>query len=168
VIALDRWNALPPADAIRELLACCGAQRWARRVVDRRPFASLDALRAAADDIWWQLDQDDWLEAFGHHPRIGERAGTPASTRSAAWSGEEQSRVETAAPDVRERLRKGNAAYEERFGHIYIVCAANRSAEDLLAVLEQRLGNDPRTELRTAAEEQRKITHLRMERLFGS
>jgi OHCU decarboxylase len=169
MIALDRWNALPPADAIRELMACCGSQRWARGVVDRRPFGSLDELRAAADDIWWQLEEDDWLEAFGHHPRIGERpSAAPASVRSSAWSEQEQSRAATAATDVQDRLRKGNAAYEQRFGHIYIVCAADRTAEDLLSALEQRLGNDPRTELRTSAEEQRKITHLRLERLFGS
>jgi OHCU decarboxylase len=169
VIALDRWNALPPADAVRELMSCCGSQRWARRVVERRPFSSLDEMRAVADEIWWQVGEDDWLEAFRHHPRIGERTSTaPAGARSAAWSREEQSRAASAGAGVQERLRRGNEAYEERFGHIYIVCAAGRSAEDLLSVLERRLGNDPQTELRAAAEEQRKITHLRMERLFAS
>lgn len=131
-------------------------------------MASLTELLAVADAVWWTLAEHDWLEAFSHHPRIGERRSVvPAEARAAAWSGEEQSRVTAAESDVQERLREGNAAYERRFGHIYIVCATNRSAEELLHVLERRLRNDPETELRAAAEEQRQITHLRMERLFG-
>ena len=160
-------DALPPERAAELLRACCGSSAWVAGMVARRPFGTVPNVLAAADDVWRSLDRDDWHEAFAHHPRIGERRGALAQdARGAAWSAREQSRVSAAADHVRAELAAVNRAYEERFGHIYIVCATGKSAEELLALARTRLENDPQTELRVAAEEQHKITRLRLEKLF--
>ncbi len=162
---LARLNALPTGEAEAELLRCCGSTAWARRVAEGRPYASLDALKEAGDATWWSLAAADWLEAFSRHPRIGEARAARPDGGDGSWSRREQAGVAVAADDTRAALAEGNAAYEERFGWIYLVCASGRSGQELLDILRSRLGNDPDTELRVAAEEQRRITHLRLERL---
>lgn len=165
---LERLNRLGAADVERELLTCCGSRAWAREMAASRPFASIPALLARADRVWWALDREDWLEAFRAHPRIGERKAEAGQTeREASWSRGEQSALESAAATTRRALAEGNAGYEARFGHIYIVCATGLTAAEMLALLRRRLANDPATELRVAAEEQRKITRLRLEKLVG-
>ena len=139
------------------LLACCGSPEWARRMEERQPFTHAEEMLEAADRIWWELGPKDWLHAFAAHPRIGEStADARASREQSGVAGEEQ---ETLA-----RLAAGNRAYEERFGYIYIVCATGKTAAEMLAILESRLSNDPETELRVAAEQQRQITRLRLEK----
>jgi OHCU decarboxylase len=161
-------DALPDARAAALLRPCCGASRWVAGMVARRPHGSLGALLAAADAVWRSLGPADWREAFAHHPRIGERqAAVAQEARGAAWSAGEQARVGVAPADVRAALAAANREYEGRFGHIYVVCATGKSAEEMLAIARARLGNDPETELRVAAEEQRKITRLRLEKLFA-
>jgi OHCU decarboxylase len=168
VSALDRLNSLPPADAQRELLACCGSRRWAGRVAAARPFPDAAALLDRADAVWGELDEADWREAFRAHPRIGEREAEAGQTgRERAWSAGEQAGMDTAAEATRRALAEGNRAYEERFGFIYIVCATGRTADELLALLRERLANDPAAEIRAAAEEQRRITRLRLEKLLA-
>ena len=165
-MTLGRLNALSAADAEAELLACCGSRRWAREMAARRPFADVAALLAAADEVWWALGPDDWHEAFRAHPRIGERKAAPAQgARAASWSAQEQAGA--AGDDVAAALAEGNRAYEERFGHIYIVCATGKTADEMLAILRARLANDAATELRAAAAEQAKITRLRLEKLLA-
>jgi 2-oxo-4-hydroxy-4-carboxy-5-ureidoimidazoline decarboxylase len=159
--ALRRLNALPDQEARMELLSCCGSRRWAARVSAGRPYADTAALLAAADTVWQQASQADVREAFDAHPRIGE------AERGGAQERREQAAAADADEATQEALRHGNRAYEERFGHIYLVCASGRSAAELLGDLRSRLGNDPATELRIAAEEQRKITRLRLERLVA-
>jgi 2-oxo-4-hydroxy-4-carboxy-5-ureidoimidazoline decarboxylase len=115
------------------------------------------------------LDPADWREAFSHHPRIGERkSAVPQSERGSAWAAGEQAGVERAHGDVRDALAAANREYERRFGYIYIVFATGKSAEDMLALARQRLSNDPDVELRAAAEEQRKITRLRLDKLLDN
>jgi OHCU decarboxylase len=161
-------DALAPEEAATLFRACCGAAHWVSAMVGERPFESLGTLLAVADEIWWALGPDDWQEAFAHHPRIGERrAAEPQDARAASWSADEQAGVAAAPLSVQEELAAANRAYEARFGHIYIVCATGRSAEEMLRLAQSRLANDPDTELRIAAEEQRKITRLRLEKLFG-
>lgn len=166
---LDRLNALAEADAERELLTCCGARAWARRMAEARPFADEAALFATADAAWWALDEADWREAFRSHPRIGERKAEAGQTgREQAWSAGEQAGMTSAADATRQALAAGNAEYEARFGHIYIVCATGRTADEMLAFLRARLANDAGTEIRVAAEEQRKITRIRLEKLLAA
>lgn len=165
---LATLDAVPAPDAETALLSCCGSRAWARAMALRRPFRTREALLRAADDVWWSLGADDWLEAFRAHPRIGERRAARAQPGEGdAWSAEEQAGTRSAEASLLDTLAEGNRAYEARFGHIYIVCATGRSADELLAVLRSRLGNDPGTELRIAAEEQRKITRIRLEKLIG-
>jgi OHCU decarboxylase len=156
-MTLQRLNRLTAADAERELLGCCGAKAWAAAVARRRPFADLPALLAAADDVWWGLPEAAWREAFAAHPSIGERA-TGRSAR-------EQAGVHGAGADTRAALADGNRAYEERFGHVFLICATGLSAEEMLAALRRRMAHDAATELGVAAGEQRKITRLRLELL---
>jgi OHCU decarboxylase len=168
-VTLDGLNALPAAGAEAELLACCGSRRWAREIAARRPFADAAALLAAADEAWWSLAPEDWHEAFRAHPRIGERKAAPAQgARAAGWSAQEQSSAASAGDDVAAALAEGNRAYEQRFGHIYIVCATGKTADEMLAILRARLANDPATELRAAAAEQARITKLRLEKLLAA
>lgn len=160
-----RIDQAPAADARVLLSECCGATRWVDAMLRRRPFGSHQAIVTVARDVWWSLDSDDWREAFSHHPKIGDKATLQskfASTR--ALSESEQSRVESASDDVINALAAGNRDYEERFGYIFIVCATGKSAEEMLALLRARLVNDPATEIRIAADEQAKITALRLSR----
>ena len=151
------FDELPAADAERELLSVCRAPRWAREVTAGRPHRTVDALQAAAAAA---LTDADLEEAMAGHPRIGDRAAGGQSRR-------EQSAVATAEADVLTALADGNREYEERFGHVYLVCASGRSADDLLATLRSRLHNDPATERTVALRELAAINRLRIERLVG-
>ena len=147
-----------------ELLACCGSKAWAARMARQQPFRHLRDLLESADRIWWDLSHENWLAAFRAHPRIGECAY--AATAAAEVSQQEQAGTRTASEVTLAKLQAANHVYEAKFGHIFIVCATGKSAEEMLALLEQRLNNDPEAEIRVAAEEQRRITCLRLERLL--
>lgn len=163
--ALEHWNRLSAADAERELVACCGSRTWARGIVARRPFVDEAALLQASDEIWLALRPADWMEAFRSHPRIGESGAEQTSgDRSRAWSAQEQSAVAGGADAVKLALAEANRDYEQRFGHIFIVCATGQSGGQILEILRQRLHNDASTELREAAEQQRQITRIRLQR----
>jgi 2-oxo-4-hydroxy-4-carboxy-5-ureidoimidazoline decarboxylase len=167
-VNIAQLDGMPANEAGSLLASCCGARAWVEAMVKRRPFADAATLLRGAEDIWWSLDAEDWLDAFAHHPRIGERdAAAGQDERARSWSTGEQSGVAAAAPDVRTALAEGNREYEGRFGYIYLVSAAGKSADDLLAFLQARLANDPGTELRVAAGEQAKITRLRLLKLLG-
>jgi 2-oxo-4-hydroxy-4-carboxy-5-ureidoimidazoline decarboxylase len=160
---LERWNALDVSTAESEILPCCGSRAWAQELAALRPFAEPHDLLMTSDDVWSNLDIADWDEAFASHPRIGERkAPASATAQSAQWSTQEQSAAELSDAQIQEQLKRANAAYEARFGRIYIVCAAGKSAEEMLAILERRLENEDAAELREAVEQQRQITQLRL------
>jgi OHCU decarboxylase len=161
-------NELVSDQAEAEFVKCCGSTRWSQAMTAIRPFKSIDDLLAKADSVWWSLDQEDWLEAFRSHPKIGEKkAAAVQSEQAQSWSAQEQSAASRATPEVMSALAEGNREYEQRFGFIYIVCATGKSSEELLKVLEARLKNDSETELRNAADEQRKITRLRLEKFLN-
>ena len=165
---IAKLDAMPRARVGELLRACCGSKAWASAMLDRRPYRSREVLLRVADEVWNALDAPDWLEAFAHHPRIGEsKSAAPQDERARGWSADEQAGVRDVAPAVRAGLARANAAYVKRFGYICIICATGKSAEELLSITEARLGNDPVTELGVAAEEQRKITKLRLEKLVA-
>jgi 2-oxo-4-hydroxy-4-carboxy-5-ureidoimidazoline decarboxylase len=162
---LTRWNRCTVQEAVREILPCCGSETWARELAERRPIPDESALVAASDEIWGRLRTEDWLEAFSKHPRIGDRKAPPAtSTKSAAWSAQEQQSVTTAGESIQAALEQANQEYEQRFGRVFIVCATGKSATEMLDILRRRLRNDDAGELREAAEEQRKITNIRLQK----
>ena len=135
-------------------------------MTDARPFKSLDELLAKADTLWWSLSEQDWLEAFRAHPKIGEKKAAAAQSEQARnWSVQEQSGTEGAAAETKTALAEGNLEYEKRFSFIYIVCATGKTSEEMLAILQERLNNDPEKELRVAATEQSRITELRLLKL---
>lgn len=156
-MTLDRFNELSAAAAERALLACCSAPRWARAVAARRPFGSVEALQAAAADALTDADLD---AAMAGHPRIGDRAAAGVSQR-------EQAAVTRAGTEVLAALAAANEAYERRFGHVYLVCATGRSADELLATLHARLGNDAATERKVALAELAAINRIRLDRLLA-
>ena len=133
-----------------------------------RPWRDRDALLAAAEDAWGALANDQLAEAVAHHPRLGEsRAAVSLTARETAWSAAEQSGAHAAADAARDALAQGNAEYEQRFGHTFILYASGRSADDMLAALRTRLHNDAGTELAITAGELRKITLSRLEKLLA-
>ncbi len=165
---IARLDTLTRGEAEAELRACCGSSAWAAKMAERRPFASLDRVLAAADEVWAGLGKSDWLEAFKAHPRIGEgKAEKEQSAVERQWSHEEQSNA-AASGNTAAALAASNRLYDTRFGHIFIVCATGKTADEMLVLLEERLGNTPEKELVVAAEEQRKITRIRLEKLLSA
>jgi 2-oxo-4-hydroxy-4-carboxy-5-ureidoimidazoline decarboxylase len=160
-MTLEELNALASIEAEGMFLRCCGSRHWAEQMAWARPFAARDALHQTADRIWWSLDPPDWREAFAAHPRIGERSRT-------RWSLQEQSGAHSAGEATRAELAAVNAAYEARFGYIFIVCASGKSGDDMVAIARERLHNDAETELRVAATEQAAITRLRLDKLLDA
>jgi OHCU decarboxylase len=165
-LTLAEFNALGSREVEALLMDCCGSVRWALSVAAGRPYPSAEAIHKAADSIWWKLERADWLEAFSHHPEIGDnRASGSESARQ--WAAGEQAGARAATDDVKARLARANRAYFEKFGHIYIVCATGKTAEGMLAILNQRLQNDIPSELSIAAEQQRLITRIRLDKLLA-
>jgi 2-oxo-4-hydroxy-4-carboxy-5-ureidoimidazoline decarboxylase len=164
---LASWNDLDASTAAEAILPCNGSGSWAAGVVALRPFHSPEALFAASDRIWRALPASDWQQAFDSHPRIGERHAKAATSQSLQWSSGEQSSAQLTT-DTQTALADANAAYEQKFGRIFIVCASGKTAAEMLAILRTRLTNDPQTELLEAAEQQRQITQLRLHKWLGA
>ena len=165
---LRQLNAMDDGEVRAALADLCAAPAWIERMAASRPFATPAAVLAASDAAAGAVAAEDWREAFRHHPRIGERAAErPQSDAAQALSAREQSASqEASAPDLA-ALAEGNRAYQDRFGYVFIVCASGKTVPGMLAILRDRLKNEPDAELRVAADEQRKITRLRLERLLG-
>lgn len=163
---MEPWREIDEAapERARELLArACGSSRWVDRMLERRPFRSQARLLQAARIEWFGLGETDWLEAFSHHPRIGDRSSLEKRfPQTHDLSSKEQSGIGIAGADTLTALAQANADYFARFGFIFIVCATGKSAQEMLALMVSRLLNDRATELRIAAEEQAKITALRL------
>jgi len=160
---LPAFNVATPDAARRVLESCCGSLRWVEAMLRARPFKAREGLLEEARAVWFALDERDWREAFSHHPAIGDRAALAqrfAATRH--LSEREQAGVGAASADVLEALADGNRRYLDKFGYVFIVCATGKSAEEMLEQLQARLENDAAREIRIAAEEQAKITALRL------
>ena len=166
---LARFNALNEKEAWEELLRCCGASQWALKMLAAHPFPDQTALFAASAMAFETLGRGDWLEAFAHHPKIGDLESLRrkfAATRE--WAGNEQAGAGSASEDVLQGLAQGNRLYEAKFGFIFIICATGKSAGEMLAALQTRLENDRETEISNAAGEQKQITDLRLRKLLES
>jgi len=164
---LDWLNMLPADDAASAFKRCCGSSKWAESMAAGRPYASEQAVHEAADANWAGVERSDVLEAFSHHPKIGSDINELRKkfAATATWSAGEQDAVSAAPEEVLVGLRDGNVAYEDRYGHIFIVCATGKSADEMLEILQKRLGNSPEVEFAIAKGEQAKITHLRLDKM---
>ena len=167
-MTLDQLNRLSEADATAAFVQCCTSARWVERMVINRPFESLSEMLEISDRIWEECDVDDYIEAFQGHPRIGDvESLSKKYANTKGWAGGEQKGVDGADRAVLVSLAEGNKTYEEKFGHIFIVCATGKSAAEMLALLEARMPNEPKTEVMVAAEEQNKITRIRLKKLLA-
>jgi 2-oxo-4-hydroxy-4-carboxy-5-ureidoimidazoline decarboxylase len=167
-MTIAEFNLLSETERYDALFKCCGSKAWANLMLTVFPVDSLADLLISADEKWAQCEEEDYLEAFTHHPKIGDKNSLKEKfAATAAWASNEQSGVNTAPDDVIDALAKGNQDYEEKFGYIFIVCATGKSASEMLWLLESRLPNDPDKEIEIAAGEQAKITRIRLEKLFA-
>ncbi|GAA4928105.1 2-oxo-4-hydroxy-4-carboxy-5-ureidoimidazoline decarboxylase [Actinoplanes utahensis] len=165
--AVETFNALPEERLRAELLACCAAPAWGAAIAAKRPFPDRAGLLAAADAAGRGLSWEDVLAGLSAHPRIGERAA--GDSQEAAWSRTEQSAAAQTADDTtRAALVEANRAYEERFGHVFLIFASGRSQAEILAAARERLGNDEAAERAVVTGELRQIALLRLERVLDA
>jgi 2-oxo-4-hydroxy-4-carboxy-5-ureidoimidazoline decarboxylase len=160
-MTLGSFNAAPARDAQRTVLACCASGTFAKAIADRRPYPDQAALLTAIDTVFSALSWDDIVEAMSEHPRIGDR-----SVRG-GMSAAEQSGAAAASDEVRQGLVDGNLAYEQRFGHVFLICASGLSGQEMLDQLRARLDNDEEAERAVVRAELRKITRLRMTKMLS-
>jgi 2-oxo-4-hydroxy-4-carboxy-5-ureidoimidazoline decarboxylase len=169
-LTLEQFNSMAAVEARAALGECCASTAWAEAMVARRPFRNGSQLLDAADETWQKLTESGWRQALTSHPEIGAafRSGrTGGDGLHASWSRQEQSGMYDAGDATRQAIADGNRAYREKFGYTYIVCATGKSSDEMLAVLKERLRNEAATEIRIAAEEQRKITRLRLQKMLA-
>ena len=164
---LNELNRDAKETAKTAFLNCCGSQTWARKMIDARPFNDVAELIKKAAEIWQNLDAQDWLEAFFAHPKIGAKKAAPKQkAQSAEWSRGEQSGTQAAAETTLSELSEANRLYERKFGYIFIVCATGKTAEEMLELCRERLKNSDNKEIQIAADEQKKITEIRLKKLL--
>ena len=167
-MTLDTLNTLPHSEALEQFAICCGASKWAEKMTAFRPFQHKNELFNLTENIWFSLTSEDWLEAFSHHPKIGDIDSLRKKfQKTKSWSEKEQLGIQEAGDNILKDLAESNRLYEEKFGYIFIVCATGKSAGEMLALLKVRLENDPEAELLIAAKEQNKITQLRLDNLLS-
>ena len=167
-MTLDTLNTLPKSEALEQFAICCGASKWVEEITAFRPFQHKTELFDLTEKIWFSLNSEDWLEAFSHHPKIGDiDLLRKKFQKIKSWSEKEQSGIQEAGENILKDLAESNRLYEEKFGYIFIVCATGKSAGEMLALLKVRLENDPEGELLIAAKEQNKITQLRLDNLLS-
>lgn len=160
---LNAFDATAAHDALQK---CCASPAWIEQMLARRPFVDDAAVESSATSIWNKLNREEWLAAFAAHPKIGDPASLRAKyANTSHWANNEQAGVAAATEQTLQELAEYNQRYEQQFGYIFIVCATGKSAAEMLALLQGRIGNDPTTELHTAAAEQLKITLLRLKKL---
>jgi len=167
-VTISQFSALNADDATKQMLRCCGSSKWAAAMVAGRPYQSLDDVQAAAEQAFAALKHADWLEAFSHHPRIGEASLARAeASGSATWAGREQSGMAAATEAQRDEFRRLNAEYENRFEHVFLIFASGKSAAEMLAEIRRRLTLPDAQAFRESTLEQAKITQLRLSRLLA-
>lgn len=165
---LASFNKLPLESAKAELFKCCGATSWVNQLMEYFPFESEKHLFEQVNKIWYeQMQEADVLEAFSHHPKIGDIESLRkkfASTKE--WAANEQAGMNQAAEQTIQELADYNEQYFQKFGYIFIVCATGKSATEMLHLLYERVGHQPTEELAIAKGEQHKITLIRLNKLF--
>jgi len=167
-MTIQELNTLSTSDAAALFRQCCNAGQWVEEMVAGRPYGDAQTLTAAAERVFRSLSGEDWKEAFAGHPKIGElkdlRMKFPETAR---MSEAEQSGLSRSSEQLLADLATANERYERKFGYIFIVCATGKGADEMLALLIDRLNNQPDAEIRVAAHEQEKITQLRLKKIVS-
>ncbi|WNC72686.1 2-oxo-4-hydroxy-4-carboxy-5-ureidoimidazoline decarboxylase [Thalassotalea psychrophila] len=165
---LEQLNSFSVEQATHTFMQCCTSSTWVNSMVKARPFVDERAIANQADLAWQELTEPDYMEAFEGHPKIGDVSSLRAKyANTKELAGNEQGLVKEANEDVLQVLSQGNADYEEKFGFIFIVCATGKSAKQMSDLLQARLPNNKAQELINAAEEQRKIFQLRIDKALA-
>ena len=165
-MTLHEFNTLSHDELKEALIKCCASSAWVHRMLSHIPAEDMVELLEDAEIEWYNCTEEDWKEAFSAHPKIGDASAVSKHKSTAAWAADEQRSIETASAETLAALVKANKLYEEKFGYIFIVCASGKTAEEMLGMLHTRLQNNPQEEIRVAADEQNKITKLRIEKLL--
>ena len=166
-MTFESLNSLTNSEANEQFKLCCGAKNWIQKMNRNRPFQNENEVYNKAESIWFSLSSDDWLEAFTHHPKIGNIESLRKKFHNTkSISENEQSGVNDAAESTLKDLAESNQLYEDKFGFIFIVCATGKSADEMLAMIKIRLNNNVNAEMLNASKEQNKITKLRLEKLL--
>jgi len=166
-MTLEEFNDQTSEQLKETLFKCCGSSTWVNKMSERQPFKSEDELFNLAERFWHQCTDEDWIEAFSHHPKLGDLENIKKKfAATAEWAGEEQLGAKHASPEILEELAFNNEAYEKTFGFIFVLFATGKTAKVMLSILRIRLNNDRETELMMAMVEQNKITKLRLEKLI--
>ena len=164
---LKELNTFAIDDVFNELIKCCSSKNWAQELIEKRPFDSIEKLKELAEETWFSLSKEDWLEAFSGHPQIGNVESLKEKyANTSNWAKGEQAGVAVASDETIEELAELNQQYLDKYGYIFIVCATGKSAVEMLDILKSRLSNEKEEELLIAAREQMKITNIRLEKLL--
>jgi len=167
-LTLNAFNDLSQEQAREHLQQCCGASKWTKLMANARPFLSLDEVHDVASSIWDSLSAHEWLEAFEHHPQIGDlKSLRKKFAATQTWAAQEQGGTTEATDEVLEELALLNQEYLDKFGFIFIICATGKSAKEMLNALKIRMDHDHQQELMVAAAEQQKITAIRLNKLLA-
>ena len=165
VPSLDEFNSERADRAGEALRSCNAAARFAAEVAAGRPYPDVETLVRRAGEVARGLSWDEVSVALAAHPRIGDRVS--GASAEAEASRREQASMGGAGDTVRTQIVEGNRAYEERFGHVFLIRAAGRSPEEMLAELRRRLAADPDAERAEVTEQLAQITELRVEDLVS-
>jgi len=165
-MTIEKLNNFPLKKIRFELGRCCGSSRWITEMVNSMPMASYNQLIQKAQECWANCSEEDWLEAFSHHPKIGEKELEKKFASTANFAVNEQSAVKEASKKVISQLAGFNEEYLQKFGFIFIIFATGKSASEMLKEIEIRIKNNREEELKIAASEQLKITRVRIKNLF--
>ena len=166
-MTIETLNALDSSEAAAQFNLCCGATNWIKIMNQSRPFQNKNEVYQQAESIWFSLSSEDWLEAFTHHPKIGDIDSLRKKFHNTkSISKNEQSGVNNATESTLKNLAESNQLYEDKFGFIFIVCATGKSSDEMLALIKMRLNNNAKIEMQNAAKEQNKITQLRLKTLL--
>lgn len=165
-MTLHELNTLDKQKLREELFKCCSSSTWVEKMLKVFPMDDLVELLEDAEEKWFECSEADWKEAFSHHPEIGDTESLKKKFSNPGWAAGEQAGVYEASEQTLEALAEGNRLYKDRFGYIFIVCATGKSAEEMLGLLHARLPNTPEEEIKIAADEQNKITKIRLEKML--
>ncbi len=166
-MTIKTLNGLDSSEAAAQFNLCCGATNWIKIMNQSRPFQNKNEVYQQAESIWLSLSSEDWLEAFTHHPKIGDIDSLRKKFQNTkSISKNEQSGVNNATESTLKNLAESNQLYEDKFGFIFIVCATGKSSDEMLALIKMRLNNNAKIEMQNAAKEQNKITQLRLKTLL--